>query len=364
MHKTTSRFWKCFERLPVPVQNLAEENFGQEGGRERAASKTAIIALTTGGSVLAERLATRLPGSETLPVHGGISRTLARAWQDYDSLLCIMATGIVVRCIAPLLRDKTTDPAVVVCDERGQFAIALLSGHLGGGNALARQIAALLGGQAVITTASDVLNRTALDIWARERGLVVADKDRLTQVMAKLVNSGSVSLCSDYPLPELPPDIILIDKPELADLRITCRTTHWPRQALLHPKTLAAGIGCNRNTPAVEIAEALRLACAEQGLAIQSVARLASIDLKQDEPGLLACAEEQSWPIDFYTAGQLNKVDGASSSAAVFQATGAKAVAEPAAVLSSGGGLLLLRKKKYPNVTVAIAEIVQFAFPS
>uniref|UniRef100_UPI004055F076 cobalt-precorrin 5A hydrolase n=1 Tax=Candidatus Electronema sp. TaxID=2698783 RepID=UPI004055F076 len=327
-------------------------------------SRTAVIALTKGGSLLAERLAALLPGSEQIRSRGKVQETLARAWQEYDSLICIMAAGIVVRCIAPLLRDKTTDPAVVVCDERGQFAISLLSGHLGGGNALARQIAALLGGQAVITTASDVLGRTALDIWARDLGLAAADKHRLTQVMAKLVNSGSVTLCSDYPLPELPLDIILTGKPEHADLRVTCRTAQWPRQALLHPKVLTSGIGCNRNTPAAEIAEAFRLTCAENGLAWQSVARLASIDLKQDEPGLLAFAEQAGLPLDFYTAGQLNNVAGSSSSAAVFQATGAKAVAEPAAVLSAGGGLLLARKKKYPNVTVAIAEIAQFTFPS
>lgn len=327
--------------------------------------RTAIIALTKGGSLLAERLAALLPGSEQIRSRGKVQETLARAWHDYDSLICIMAAGIVVRCIAPLLRDKTTDPAVVVCDEQGQFAISLLSGHLGGGNALARQLAALLNGQAVITTASDVLGQTALDIWARDLGLIVADKGRLTQVMAKLVNSGSITLCSDYhPLPPLPPDIVLTDKPEQADLRVTCRTAQWPRQALLHPKVLVAGIGCNRNTPAAEIAGALRLTCAENGLAWQSVAKLASIDLKQDEPGLLAFAEQAGLPLDFYTAGQLNNVAGSSSSAAVFQATGAKAVAEPAAFLSAGGGPLLARKKKYPNVTVAIAEIARLAFPS
>lgn len=326
-------------------------------------SRIAIIALTKGGSLLAERLAALLPGSELMRSRGKVQETLARAWQDCDSLICIMATGIVVRCIAPLLRDKTTDPAVVVCDEQGQFAISLLSGHLGGGNELARQIAALLNGQAVITTASDVLGQTALDIWARDFGLIVADKQRLTQVMTKLVNSGSVSLCSDYPLPELPPDIVLTDKPEQADLRVTCRTAQWPRQALLHPKALAAGIGCNRNTPAAEIAEALRQVCTENGLAFQSISRLASIDLKQDEAGLLAVAEEHGWPVDFYTAGQLNRIDDVASSAAVLRATGAKAVAEPAAILSSGGGPLLVRKRKSANVTVAIAELTSFFLP-
>jgi len=323
--------------------------------------ETALIALTKGGRKLAEQLAAVLHGSEIVRVQGGISRTLARAWQDYDSLICIMAAGIVTRCIAPLLQDKTTDPAVVVCDEQGQFAISLLSGHLGGGNELARQAAELLGGQAVITTASDVLGRTALDVWARDLGLAAADKHRLTQVMAKLVNSGSVTLFSEHPLPELPADIVLTDRPDHADLLITCRTDWPPEKALLHPKVLAAGLGCNRSTPAAEITEALRQTCAEHNLALQSLAKLASIDLKQDEPGLLAAADELGLPLDFYSAAQLNGVAGSSSSAVVFQATGAKAVAEPAAVLSSGGGPLLVRKRKYPNVTVAIAELAQEA---
>ncbi|HEB69472.1 MAG TPA: cobalamin biosynthesis protein CbiG, partial [Desulfobulbus sp.] len=125
-----------------------------------------------------------------------------------------MATGIVVRTLAPLLQDKRLDPAVVVCDEKGRFAVSLLSGHLGGGNALARQVAAILGGQAVITTASDVLGRTALDLWAHALDLQVADKRALTRIMGKLVNHGSVTLHSDYPLPELPDDITMQDDPE------------------------------------------------------------------------------------------------------------------------------------------------------
>jgi cobalt-precorrin 5A hydrolase len=323
---------------------------------EQIPRRIALIALSKGGRELAAKLADILPGSTFVPVSGGISRTIFRAWQEYSGLICIMAAGVVVRAVAPLLRDKSSDPAVLVCDERGQFVVSLLSGHLGGGNELARQAAALLGGQAVITTASDVLGRTALDIWARDLGLTAADKRALTSVMAKLVNSGTVTLCSEYPLPPLPPDIILTDKAELADLRVTCRTQAEPRQALLHPKRLVAGIGCKRGASAEEIAAALRLVCAEHGLALQSVRKLASIDVKQDEPGLLAAAAEQGWLTDFHSAEQLNQVKGVDSSAAAFRATGAKAVAEPAALLSSGGGRLLVKKRKCGNVTVAVAE--------
>ncbi|WP_339133297.1 MAG: cobalt-precorrin 5A hydrolase [Candidatus Electrothrix sp. GW3-4] len=318
---------------------------------------TAIIALTKGGKQLAQRLASLLPGSEVVPHQDGIYRTLSQTWQNYDSLICIMATGIVVRGIAPLLQDKTVDPAVVVCDEQGQFAISLLSGHLGGGNALAHKVAELLDGQAVITTASDVLGHTALDLWCRDMGLTVQDKQGLIRVMAKLVNTGSVFLYSDYPLPPLPPDIVLVEQLDDADLFITCRTDCKGHAVLLHPKALVAGIGCNRNTPAEEIGEALEQACQAHKLARDAVCKLASIDLKSDEPGLLAFTDGQGLSLDFYRPDQLNQVQGIVGSDVVLRVTGARAVAEPAAILSSGNGPLLVQKMKFPNVTVALAEI-------
>ncbi len=324
---------------------------------------TAIIALTKGGKQLAQRLKTLVPGSEIIPNKGKIHQTFAQAWQDHDSLICIMATGIVVRSIAPLLQDKTVDPALVVCDEQGRFAVSLLSGHLGGGNALAQKVADVLGGQAVITTASDVLGHTALDLWCRDMGLAVTDKQGLTRVMAKLVNTGSVTLYSEYPLPPLPQDIIPSRTLDAADLLVTSRIRQKENIVLLHPKALVAGIGCNRNTPAKEISEALDHACRTHQLARESVRNLASIDLKSDEPGLLAFAHAQNLPLDFYSPDQLNQVEGVAASAAVLRATGAKAVAEPAAILSSGGGPLLVQKMKFPNVTVAIAEILQ-PFPT
>ena len=321
------------------------------------ANKIAILALTRSGRELADRLAGMLPGSHVLACRGKLKKVLGQAWQDHSNLICIMATGIVVRTLAPLLVDKRDDPAVVVCDEKGSFVISLLSGHLGGGNELAERVAALLQGQPVITTASDVQGLTALDLWARDLGLIVADKGDLTRAMGTLVNHGSVSLFSDYPLPDLPQDIRQQDDPGFADLVITCRTDLQTSGALLCPKTLVAGIGCNRNTPAEEIAQSLKQACAENNLAQQSVLSLASIDLKNDEPGLLDFVRQNGLTIDFFDRDQLNGVDGVSTSSIVLKATGAKGVAEPAAVLASGGGRLLVKKMKWPNVTVAIAEI-------
>ena len=287
------------------------------------ASKAAILPLPRGGSQLAGRLSRLLPCCTVFPCRGRVQQTLQQCWQEYDSLICIMATGIVVRTLAPLLTDKRRDPAVGVCDVRGRFAISLLSGHLGGGNALAEQVAGLLAGQAVITTASDVLGRTALDLWAADLGLAVADQRSLTRVMGKLVNQGAVSLYSDYPLPELPADIERQEQAETADLVITSRTDVQTVGAVLHPQALIAGIGCNRNTPAAEIEQALQECCAEHSLALPSVRSLASIDLKDDEPGLLDFARSRGYRVDFYSRDQLNGVDGVATSADVFKATGA-----------------------------------------
>ena len=320
------------------------------------ASDIAILALTKGGQALARRLARSLPATVFF-CRGSLRRTMEQCWHDHDALVCIMAAGIVVRTLAPLIEDKQRDPAVVVCDEQGRFAVSLLSGHLGGGNELANRVAAVTGGRAVITTASDVQGRTALDLWARDLGLVVADRKGLTRAMGKLVNHGSVTLYSDYPLPNLPDDIQPADRPQAADLVITAAAGVQTTGALLYARALVAGIGCNRNTPAEEIEQALQQACQENNLARGSVARLATIDLKRDEQGLLAFAEGHGLPLDFFTKDELNTVDGVSTSAVVLRATGARGVAEPAAVLASGGGRLLVKKMKWPNVTVAIAEI-------
>ena len=318
--------------------------------------RIAILAITEGGCRLGRRLAAGLPEADPVACRGRVRAEIARCWQEYDALVCIMATGIVVRSIAPLLGDKRTDPAVLVCDEAGHYVISLLSGHLGGGNELARRIADLCGARPVITTASDVRGRTALDLWARDLGLRVADRAGLTRAMGRLVDQGKVSVFSDLPLPELPPDLQPVADPAAADLVLSFRVRDH-RGVVLYPPVLVAGVGCNRGTAAGEIEAAVREACQTHGLAFASICRLASIDLKQDEAGLLAFAADHDLPLDFYHRDQLNSVAGVVSSEAVLRATGAKGVAEPAALLSSGSDQLLVRKMKWNNVTVAIARV-------
>jgi cobalt-precorrin 5A hydrolase len=315
-----------------------------------------VLALTRGGSALGERLAAEL-GAEFRPCRGRVAGEIRLAWQSCRALVCIMAAGIVVRTIAPLLADKHRDPAVVVCDEGGRFAIPLVSGHLGGANDLARRIAGITGGVAALTTASDVLGRTALDLWCRDLGLRVAEPSALTAAMGRLVDRGEVSVWSCCPLPDLPPDLHPVTERERAELVIDVRTDGSPEAALLHPPALVLGIGCNRGTPAGAIDRAVSDTLGRHGLAPAAVCGLASIDLKRDEAGLLAYAVEQGLATRFYDSQALNSVPGVSSSAAVLRATGARGVAEPAALLAAGpGAILRIAKEKYPDVTVAVAE--------
>jgi len=338
--------------MPNSVTNTADT-----GVASPAHPRLAVLALSRGGGELGRRLASDL-GGEFFACKGRLASVMTEVWADFNQIICIMATGIVVRTIAPLLQDKYRDPALVVCDELGRFAISLISGHLGGANALAEQVAAATGGQAVLTTASDVLGKTALDLWCRDRGLCPVDKEGFTQAMGKLVDRGSLRLWSRYPLEDLPADLLLVKERQTADLVIDCQIEANGHSTLLVPKALVVGVGCNRGTPAEVIGQAVQATCEQHNLHPAAIARLASIDLKQDEVGLLAYAAKHGLHIDFYSKDQLNQVEEVSSSEAVLRATGAKGVAEPAALLSAGASArLLVPKMKWVDATTAVAEI-------
>jgi cobalt-precorrin 5A hydrolase len=328
--------------------------------------KTAVIALTRGGRELAGRIVARLENSESCEVTGGVLATIERLWAHYDGLICIMAAGIVVRAIAPLCRDKRIDPCVLVLDEKGQFVISLLSGHLGGGNELARQVAAITGGMAVITTASDVTGHTALDLWAANHNLRVQNPQAMARVAAKLVNEGEVVFFAGMACGRLPEDFTVVTEPALADIVLSYGVfdpLEHPDALVLCPCNLYLGLGCNRGTVAVDFELAITELCAQSCLDRHAIAGIASIDLKADEVGLLQFAGGNNLPIRFFSAEELNRVEGIATSPAVLAATGAKGVAEPAAMLAAGDdtipgqlGQLIVRKIKWKDVTAAVAE--------
>jgi cobalt-precorrin 5A hydrolase/precorrin-3B C17-methyltransferase len=317
-------------------------------------NRITVFFLTKRAAILAERLKGLYPEAKAVRF---AKETVTGAWERAESLVFIMASGIVVRTIAPLLRDKRTDPSVVVIDESGRYAVSLLSGHLGGANEKAREIAAFLNGEAVITTASDIQHLTSIDLFARRRDLVIDDWKLLSSVAGRLVNRGTLAVFSDTEI-DLPPEYMPVPDPASADLVVTNRTDITPTGALsLRPRNLVIGVGCNRGTSHEEIEGAVRGVLELNRLAFSSVTALATIDIKAGEPGLLVFACAHGLPVLSYSVHELNGVADVAPSEAALKATGARAVAEPAAMLGAQAGALLVRKQKKGNVTVAIATV-------
>jgi cobalt-precorrin 5A hydrolase/precorrin-3B C17-methyltransferase len=321
-------------------------------------NKTVAFYITDRGRLLAGRLRGRYPDLDIIKFAKGKTE---KVWGEYRRFIFVMAAGIVVRTIAPLVKDKKTDPAVVVLDEKGNHAVSLLSGHLGGANDLAKEIADFLGAEAVITTASDVSGLTSIDLWAHDNDLAIEDWELLPRVGTRLLNKGRLSVYSDVELP-MPAGFVRVHEPSSADLLVTYRISVSSRSAkdssplTLRPRNLVVGIGCNSGTSAAEIEKAVIKVLAEHDLAFASVRSVATIDMKAKEPGIRLFSTRHSFDILSFTPGELNGVAGIAESEAAFRATGAKAVAEPAALLA-GAEKLLVPKQKVGNVTVAVAQM-------
>ncbi|MFZ2039851.1 MAG: cobalt-precorrin 5A hydrolase [Desulfobacterales bacterium] len=338
----------------------------------------AVWAITPNGAEIALRLARHLPGCD-LCLAAGLARAplaevtfqrLAHAlplrFTRYGGHIFVMATGIVVRLIAPLIRHKTLDPAVVVIDEGARHAISLVSGHLGGANQLALEVGRITAADPVITTATDLNAVPAIDLLAKENHLSIENPAAIHYVSMALLTGQPVRLHDPMGWigGRLPAGaVIAFHAPEVG------RTTAgvWvddvlapvpPRTLVLRPPSLVAGMGCNRGTPLAEMRGLLLDTLARFRLAPASLNQIASITLKQDEPGLLALAQTLGVPLVFFEKDALARVDGVvSPSAMVAHHIGVESVCEAAAILAAGNGPLIVPKQTTRNATVAIARI-------
>lgn len=296
----------------------------------------------------------RLAGGDVLPITPPLPEFVGPVFRESDALIFVGACGIAVRAIAPHVRDKTADPAVVSVDERARFVIPLLSGHIGGANALAVRLAAALGAAAAVTTATDVNGRFSADAWAAEQGVFIDDLGAAKAVSAAILE-GPVPLASDFPVgTELPPGIVPGEGGPVGICVSWQKRQPFETTLLLVPKVVRLGVGCRRGTSRSAIGALVDQVLHENGIHPEAVKAAASIDLKKDEPGLLAFCRERSWPVEFYAASQLEAVEGAfSSSDFVRRTTGVDNVCERAAVL--GGGELIVKKTTRDGVAVAAA---------
>lgn len=295
-------------------------------------------------------LAARLPFES---VHGRAADVVRERWDDASAFILFLATGAATRIVAPLLHDKTSDPAVVCVDEAGRFAVALCGGHRGGANALARRVAGILGAEPVVTTATDAVGAPALDSLP---GLVArGDVSGVTAAMLDGQRPAVVNVL-DWPLPPWlevgaagPATVTITDRIAGAGGDADAPAGH----VTLHPPSLVAGVGASTNAPPDEVAALLREALAAGGLAPESLHEVATIDRRAGEPAVVALG----LPVRAFTSAALAAVDVPNPSTIVEAAVGTPSVCEAAALLAAGEGAeLVVPKRAGAHGTVAIAR--------
>jgi len=350
-----------------------------------------VFALTEGGAVVAGRVAAVLGATMWLPESlavvqpagsppvrsfARVGPALREAFGEFAALVCVMASGVVIRSLAPALRGKLEDPAVLCLDEAGRFVIPLLAGHVGGGNALARLLARELGAQAVLTTSSDVQGFLGPDLLAEALQAHVTNPGALLATSAALVNGAGVDLWFDPA--EMGGAAVFLGglagyqarpvgdpAPGAAAVVVTGRDPHSmagvPAGALrLVPRWVVAGVGCTRGTSGEALAAAVKAALSEAGLHPAALRALASVRAKQNEPGVFAAAEELEVPLVFASDDDVEAAMAAYMLAEnpwVRQNLGVGGAAEPAALWAAGEGATLILPKRAGNgVTVALAQ--------
>lgn len=288
----------------------------------------AILSFTARGSALGERLCKELRAmgweakayikskyapetGESTVVEESLHSWMEARWDVFDALLFVGATGIAVRALAPFVKSKKTDPAVLCMDEKGTYCIPLLSGHLGGANDLARQLCSRTGALAVITTATDLNDCFAIDLFAKEQGQEIRDMKQAKEISAALLSGKPI---------------------------------------------VTVGLGCRKGASLAEVQTAVQTVCERNRIPLACIRQLVSIDLKKEEEGLIQAAGELGVPFVTYSAEELSKVSGEyTASLFVKSVTGVDNVCERSAVLGSGYGVLIQKKLAVGPVTAALA---------
>ncbi|HJU13160.1 MAG TPA: cobalamin biosynthesis protein [Candidatus Nitrosotalea sp.] len=352
--------------------------------------KLAIIAITKNGIEIAKKIKPKFPACQIFApsklstgdpsinwFEESTTSKVGDLFKSHEALVCIFSLGAVIRLVAPHLKDKKTDPAVVVIDDTAKFVISTLSGHLGGANQLSEEIAGVIGATPVITTAADVNKTIAVDLVGREFGWQIDDDSTVTKISAFMVNEEKIGLFQDagerdwwLPKKELPKNVHVYSSLEEMSgsdckgfLIISDKKIHdgmvLGRAVVYRPKTLVVGVGLHWDTTKETIKEGLEFCLAKFGLSPKSVARFASIKKEAQVEGLRQLAEEMKVPVDYYEKQDLAGITIPNPSDVVQTFEGTPSVSEASAIKSSGGKLVVEKQKFPPNLTIAIARITK-----
>lgn len=341
--------------------------------------KIEIISFTAGGMELSRRIRESLVSYHQIRCYSKCEKIKMQAQQNgisimeeslqecvsevfsrSDALIFVGAAGIAVRSIAPCVKDKLSDPAVLVCDEAGQFVIPILSGHYGGANELAVQVAQVLSAIPVLTTATDVRNCWAVDVFARKNELRIYNREGIARVSGKILNGEMLRIQSEAPIEgECPPGVSVVeaDALEPVDVRISIHEKTEDASLLLCPPIVWIGMGCKKGKSQEELAGFLVETCRAEHIAREAIAGIASIDVKKEEPGLNKLAEFLQIQFVTFSAKQLRMQQGDfSGSDFVSETVGVDNVCERAAVAAArAGASLILKKRSRDGMTLAMA---------
>jgi len=347
--------------------------------------KTSVLAITKNGVNIGENLKKLFPEwsifapSKLSNEKTGItwyseptSEKIVELFKSNNALICIFSLGAVIRLIAPYLKDKKTDPAVIVIDDKTNFVISVLSGHIGGANELTEEIADKLGALSVITTAADVNKTIAVDLVGREFNWKIEDDSTVTKISAHMVNEEPIGIFQEAGnknwYKKLPKNVLIYENMEdlkksnskacliISDKVIDKKISK--ESVIYRPPSLVIGIGLHWDTAKETIREGIKDCLDKFQLSSKSIAKLVSIKKPEDVQGLIDLGKEIGIPVEYVNREDLAEISAPNPSETVKAFEGTASVSEAAAIKVSGGELIVEKQKFPPNLTIAIARIL------
>lgn len=323
--------------------------------------RVCVFSFTDKGDLLNKKISALLDDCTVTSFFRGdnkncLKERTAYAFQSCDALIFVGAAGIAVRACAPFLVSKVRDPAVVVCDELGQYCIPLLSGHIGGANRLAVHLSDMLGARAVITTATDINNVWAVDVWASERGFAIHNPQNIKYISQALLSNQRVGIVSDIVLNDTFPKNVVTDTGDIVCGIVVSPFLSQPYRHTLNivPRCITLGAGSKKNADENALINAAEKILEENNISCKGIKNIATIDIKKNEPSVMALCRYFNVPLLCYSADSLNAVKGDfTPSDFVLSVTGTDNVCERSAL--AGGGKLIVKKTVGSGVTIAAA---------
>jgi cobalt-precorrin 5A hydrolase len=349
-------------------------------------SKVAIVCITKNGINISKRIKEKIPFASIYAqakhkdssdgiiwFEKNTKIIIEEIFKEYESIICIFSLGAVIRLISNLLKDKKTDPAVIVIDDKANFVISALSGHLGGANSLTKSIADILNSTPVITTAADVNETIAVDLLGSDFKWRIENFENVTKVSAHMVNEEKIGVYQDtgekkWWNKELPKNVTIIDDiDELksdnfkAGLIISDKVITDPlivgKSVIYRPKSLVVGLGFHWDTTHQEIEDGIMKVLKENRLSFLSIRNLSTINRGKSPVSLGSFSEKHGIPLEFYDKEKLDKIMVPNPSDVVKKFEGTSSVSEASSILSAGGELIVTKQKFPPNLTVAVSRI-------